>query len=453
MKSLPLLLLALSISISGCSLFSRDEAPVIKVDVQEKDLSNGMKVLMIEDHSLPVVSYQTWVKVGSVDEQFGKTGIAHLFEHLMFKGTEKYPPKSFFRELEAKGANVNAYTTRDYTVYFVNATKNLLPKIIDMESDRLANLKVTRELLNVERQVVFNERRMRVESSPAGRIREALWENAFRQHPYKNPVIGYPADLLGLTIDDMNAFFKKFYHPSNVTLIVSGDFDPDDLMDKIEENYASIGKDSPKTPKRAIDPDPPQTSERRIRLDDRVASPQFAHGYHITEAGSSETYAIDVLANILFEGAGSRAYRSLVEEKQILIGLDGTSYTPTYPGLLFVIGTLRAGKSTKDAESGLNEVFKQVKDEGVTKEEVAIAIRQITVDLIDAVQSPYGLAQYVGTVHTILGHYSKMDKEIALYDAVTAEQVQAVAKKYLRPNNRTSVLMLPKGAKKEGVNF
>ena len=174
---------------------SRDDLGV-NVPMQIEKLSNGLQIIMVEDHTVPVISYQTWYKVGSVDEKPGYTGMAHLFEHLMFKGTPRYPEKQFFLQLEAKGAEVNAYTTRDYTVYYENFVPTLLEKVIDMESDRMANLTLSDEVLNTERMVVFEERRMRTDNTPEGRMQEEIWKLAYRRHPYQWPVIGYPEDLL-----------------------------------------------------------------------------------------------------------------------------------------------------------------------------------------------------------------------------------------------------------------
>lgn len=413
----------------------------IQIELKEKTLGNGLKVILVEDHQIPIVSYQTWFRVGSVDEKPGYTGIAHLFEHLMFKGTEKYGPKSFFNELESKGAEVNAFTARDYTVYYQNFTPNLLSKVIDLESDRLQNLKVTKELLLTEKQVVFEERKLRVDNSPSGKMQEILWALAYRVHPYRTPVIGNPIDLTRIQVKHLNEFFKKYYQPSNAAIVVVGDIDSDEVFRQIEKAYGGIPHIE--TPERKIVSEPTQDAERRIKIYDRVASYQFLQGYHVTRAANDESYSLDVLANILFAGTSSRGYRRLVEEKNLLLGLSGSAFTPTYPGLFMISGTVKGSGDTILAEKELDELIYEVQSRLVSREEVEIAVRQLLMDLVDGIRTPYGLGQLLGTVQSILGNPSQYASDVEKYFRVTPESVQAVALKYLRPNNRSTVVMIP----------
>ncbi len=247
----------------------------IELKIEKRKLDNGLKVIFVEDHSVPVVSYQTWYKVGSVDEKPGITGISHLFEHLMFKGTPKYGPRRFFQELEAKGAEVNAYTTRDYTVYHQSFMPSLLERVIDMESDRMSNLTLDEEVLKNERLVVFEERRLRTDNSAEGRIQEALWGLAYRRHPYNWPVIGWPQDLATITLPQVVEYYKTHYQPANATLVVTGDFDRDRTWNWIKQYYSPIPGRKPPG-RKGIEPEPEQREERRLSLTDEVASEQFA---------------------------------------------------------------------------------------------------------------------------------------------------------------------------------
>jgi zinc protease len=417
----------------------------INLELEREVLSNGLVVILVEDHTVPVVSYQTWYRVGSVDEKPGLTGIAHLFEHLMFKGTPKYGPKEFFLQLEAKGAEVNAFTTRDYTVYYESMTSKLLPQVIDMEADRMANLILDDAVLQTERQVVFEERRLRTDNSPTGKMQEALWSQAYVRHPYQWPVIGLPEDLLRITVEDLRAFFKAHYQPANATVIIVGDFEPKSTLELIKKSYGGIpGRPRPE---RTIPKEPEQNEERRLVLYDQVASERFSQAYHITSASDNDTYALDVLSNILFEGESSRANRSLVEEKDISLGVSGSSYTPTYPGLLLVSGTMKGGLPTEQAEAALDQVVSEVQDKGVTQEEIDIAVRQLTVQLVDSVRTPHGKGQLIGSIVTIFGSPRRFAEDLEKYTQVTREDVKRVARKYLIQNNRSIVILKPAQSK------
>ena len=334
-RALWIALLSLALALVSCNRQEVD-ALGVKVNLTKKTLSNGLTLITVEDHTVPVVSYQTWYRVGSVDEQPGVTGISHLFEHLMFKGTPKYGPKEFFLQLEAKGAEVNAFTTRDYTVFYENLVPTMLEKAIDMESDRMVNLKLDDDVLNSERLVVLEERRLRSENVPEGKIQEALWALAYHTHPYMWPVIGYPQDLLSITTAKLQEWFHNHYSPSNATLVVVGDIDPSKTDALVKQYYGSIP--AVPVPKRKVEAEPEQNEERRFVIRDKVASERLAQAYHVTSAEQDDSYSLDVLANILFEGTSSRAYRKLVEEKDLMTGISGSAYTPTYPGLFIIIG-------------------------------------------------------------------------------------------------------------------
>lgn len=419
----------------------------IKLKYDQRTLSNGLKVIMVEDHTVPIVSYQTWFKVGSVDERPGMTGISHLFEHLMFKGTPKYGPKMFFHELETKGAQVNAYTARDYTVFYENFLPTLLEKVIDMESDRMSNLEIGEEAFSTERSVVLEERQLRIQSSPEARVQEALWGLAYRNHPYQWPVIGYPEDLLSLSLEQVQSYLKTYYQPNNATLVVVGDFETDALYSLVKKYYAAI-PNQPR-PERKPPIEPEQMEERRFYLRENVSTQRFSYAYHISAAGEDDSYAMDVLSNILFEGTSSRAYRSLVEEKDLLLGISGSSYTPTYPGLLLVSGTLRNGKSLEDVENEVERLIKNIQDGSPpTPEEMKKAVRQLTVQIVDSVRTPYGMGQLIGTLQTILGNPAAFSKDLTKYFNVTAADVKRVASKYLIPNNRSVVILAPEVKKK-----
>lgn len=432
--------LAVLLVFTGCNDKTKDLGIHLKLD--QRKLSNGLRVVMVEDHTVPIVSYQTWYRVGSVDESPGITGISHLFEHMMFKGTPKYGPKQFFEQLEAKGADVNAFTTRDYTVYHETFVPTLLEKVIDMESDRMANLKLDGEVLNTERLVVFEERKMRTDNSPDGRMQEALWGLAYQEHPYHWPVVGYPQDLASITVEQIQEYFKTHYQPGNAAIVVVGDIQPDKTFELIQKYYGPIA--GRPQPERKITPEPPQEEEHRLVIHDGVASERFSQAYHITSANDDDSYALDVLANILFAGTTSRAYRALVEEKDIALGVGGSAFTPSYPGLFIISGTMKNGVPASQAETALDRVIAEIQEKGVTAQEIEVAVKQLTVQLVDSVRTPHGLATLIGTVQTVFGDPHRFKDDLAKYFRVSASDVKRVAQKYLVPNNRSVVTLVPK---------
>lgn len=413
------------------------------LNMDQRKLSNGLTVIMIEDFTFPVVSYQTWFRVGSVDEKPGATGLAHLFEHLMFKGTKRFGPKEFFQRLETRGAEVNAYTTRDYTVYYQNFSPPLLPTVIDMEADRMQGLVLNQSLLDTERMVVFEERKIRTDNSPAGKMQEALWLLAFREHPYRNPVIGIPQDLLAMNLEGITKFYKTHYVPSNAAVIVVGAFDREKTFELIKKTYESIP--AAKQPSREdIKDEPFPDTERQLQLDENIASEQFSVAYPIPSARDPDSYAIDVLTNILFQGSSSRVFNDLVEVKDLATGVSGNSLTPAYPGLLMIGGVMRIGKKSQTAIDAMDLIFDQVKKQGVRDDEVKTAVRQLTVQTFDNLRTGFGLGQLVGVVHSVLGKASLVRDEISKYSKVTPADVKRVANMFLQPNHRSLIFMTPK---------
>lgn len=427
------------VGISGCK--GADSPLGVKIELKEKTFANGLRVIVIEDHTVPVVTYQTWYRVGSVDEKKGMTGISHLFEHLMFKGTPKYGPRKFFEMLESKGAEVNAYTMRDYTVYYETFSPEMLPTVVDLESDRMQNLTLSQEVLDTEKQVVMEERRLKTDNSPVGKMQETLWLLAFRSHPYQWPVVGYLQDVMDLTLPQVLEYYTGHYQPKNATLVLVGDLKAEPTFEMLRKAYGEIP--SQKVPKRKIAPEPEQTDERRLVLKDQVSSEKLAQAYHCSAAEDDDSYALDVLANILFEGSSSLAYRRLVEEKDLVVGVSGSAYTPTYPGLFMISATMKGALPATAAEAELDSVIHEVQTTGVTPEEVQRAVRQLTVQLVDSVRTPFGLGQLVGTVVMILNDPERYGEDLAKYLKVTPADVQRVARKYLVPAHRSVITLVP----------
>jgi zinc protease len=283
---------------------------------------------------------------------------------------------------------------------------------------------------------------LRTDSSPEGKLQEALWQLAYRRHPYQWPVIGYPSDLLRITTPVLIKYFKTYFQPANAALVVVGDFKPDVLMGMVQRYYGKISAQA--RPDRKIPDEPEQREEHRLVIRDGVVSERFAQAYHITSADQNDSYSLDVLANILFEGTNSRAYRRLIDEKDFLASISGSAYTPAFPGLFMISGTLKGNLQSSIAEKELDRVIGLVQEKGVTEEEVKTAVKQLTVQLVDSVKTPYGLGQLIGTVQSIFGEPDRFASDLSKYMKVTPEDVKRVAQKYLIPNNRSVVNLLPK---------
>ncbi len=445
MLPIRVLLTSLLVLCSTVRGWAKDEVDV-SVAMEVHRLNNGLRVILLPDPSSRVISYQTWVRVGSVDELPGKTGIAHLFEHLMFKGTPKFAAREFFQRLETRGATVNAYTARDYTVFYEDFIPPLLPTAIELESDRLANLRIEAEKLEIEKQVVMEELELREKNSPSGKMQESLWGLAYTRHPYQNPVIGQPWDILHLTAKDLNDFFARYYVASNVTLVISGDIQPKTLLEKITAAYGKLPERP--VPSRSVTAEPSQGAERRLRMKDHVAGTSFMQGHHVSSAFDQDSYALDVLASILFDGEASRAHRRMVEEEDLLLLMSGTAYTPTYPGLFTISGYLQQGAQLSKVEASLERLISEVQTKGVQESEVKAAVRKLTVDMVEGIRSPFGLGQLVGTSQMVLGEAERFKSDLQKYLLVTPEAVKKVALKYFTPDNRTFIYTTPEGAKK-----
>jgi zinc protease len=414
-----------------------------KFEIERRVLPNGLTEIWNHDAKAKVVALQTWVRAGSLDEKPGKSGLAHFFEHLMFKGTEKNGPKVFFRELESRGVELNAFTTQDYTVYHEVMAPEFLERVLELEADRLQGLVLSRELFETERKVIIEERKMRVENSPQGRTLEALWAQAFRVHPYRNPVIGWPLDLMNLELADLQDFYKKFYVPANVALVLTGNFDVEKTWQWIQKYYGPLkGGDRPE---RKIPVEPEPEMERRVKLNGPTATPQVSWAYRVTSAKDQDSAALDVLSNILFQGRSARAYRKLVLERKLALQVSGMALTPTEPGLFFVHAVSTSTAKVQEIEAELELLIREIQQKGVTAAEVEGAVRQLTAQALRMLRTPQGRAQWMGATETVLGDVRLWEKDLERYRKVTPADVQRVSQQYLIGNRRSAVTLNPEG--------
>jgi zinc protease len=411
--------------------------------VTEKVLPNGLKVLLKEEHKAPVVTFQIWYKVGSRNEQLGKTGKSHVLEHMMFKGTKKYGPKQFSQTVARNGGNDNAFTSKDYTAYFENFAADRIGISLELEADRMHNLLLDPKEFSSELKVVMEERRMRTEDDPGSTMVEQMMATAFMAHPYEWPVIGWMADLETLTRDDLFRHYKTYYAPNNATIVVVGDFETKALLPKIETYFGRIPK-GPAVPKVGA-VEPKQLGERRIVVKKEAELPAVFAGYHVPNLTHADSYALEVLSGVLSAGKSSRIYRSLVYEKQLALYAGGEyDSVSTDPNLFYVYAGVMPGKTTDEVEKALYaEIARLTTPEGgMTDEELQKAKNQIEAGFIMGQDSVFYQAMLLGQYETVAG-WRMLEKYLDGVRAVTKEDIQRVVKQYFSEDNRTVGILVP----------
>lgn len=422
---------------------SDDIGSQIRFKVEKYKLPNGLTVLLHEDHSAPIVSYHTWFRVGSKDEEPGFTGIAHLFEHMMFKGAKRYTGEQFDYILQANGATNNAFTSHDYTGYYENLPSSKLELVIDIESDRMENLQINPENLKSEREVVKEERRFRVDNNPSGVLREGLYGTAFRVHPYRWPVIGYMTDLNNITLEKANQFYRTNYAPNNAVIVVAGDFDPAKVKKLIEKYYGHMKAQA--LPERKHPPEPKQSGQRWQYISKDVQNVTFTVAYHTPKAGTDESYALDLLANVMGNGTSSRLHERLVYKNQLASSAVAYNLTLQDSGLFQVYVSLKPGVNFDQAQRAVYGEMWRPRNLNVSDEELQKAKNQVMTDYVNGLKTVHGKAQALALNEILFGDYEHLFRDLDRYNKVTVQQIREVAEKYLRPEQSTLVVLRPRG--------
>lgn len=395
----------------------------------------------------PVVSVQVWYHVGSKDETPGRTGFAHLFEHLMFQGTRNTPPEQFSTYIVSAGGLDNAYTTEDFTVYWETIPSTQLPVALWLEADRMRNLDIGEKTFRNEREVVKEERRMRFENPPYGTVVETLYRLAFTVHPYAHTPIGSMEDLDRASISDIQEFYDTYYVPNNATLVVTGDFDPVEARGLIENYFAPLARGAA-SDKPDIAPEPAQTAKRTLRISRNVALPAYIAGYHMPADGTPDAYPLRVAARILSDGESSRIQRRLVYEKQMALQAESDGNFTEHPNLFFVFAVLNAGFAPAQVEAELLAELERLKNEPVPDAELAKAKTQILRDFVVSRQSVQSLGEELGYAAVVLKDAGLLDAELDRFLSVTPQDIQRVARKYFVPENSAVVEVYPS---KQGI--
>ena len=414
--------------------------------VHETTLSNGMKVLVKEDHRAPVVVSQVWYKVGSSYEDNGITGVSHVLEHMMFKGTEKHGAGEFSRIIAENGGSENAFTGRDYTAYFQQLEKSRLPISFQLEADRMRNLTLPQEEFSKEVEVVMEERRLRTEDNPRALTVEQFYATAFVSSPYHNPIIGWMNDLKNLNVDDLKTWYGRWYAPNNATLVVVGDVEAQAVFELAEQYFGKLTPSEVRTLKPR--PEIPQLGERSITVKAPAKLPYMLMGYKVPVVNTAteewEPYALEMLAGILSGSGSARFPRELVREKQIAAGVTaGYDLFARQEDLFVIDATPAEGHSIEELRSAIEEQIARIKAEVVSEEELARIKAQVVAHKVYEQDSVFYQAMQMGLLETVGLGWQKLDEYPDRIRAVTAEQVQAVARKYLVNDSLTVAILEP----------
>jgi zinc protease len=405
-------------------------------------LDNGLRVLLLEDRRSPIVTVQTWYRVGSRNEARGATGIAHFLEHLMFRGTARHGPGAFARLIERNGGQDNAFTSQDVTSYYVNITADRLDLVLELEADRMHNLVLDPKIIESEREVVTEERRTRTEDDPGGFLGEEVNAIAFHAHPYGQPIIGWTTDIKRITPEEIRAFYKTYYVPNNAVLVLVGDFEAAPILEKVKAAFGAIPRGAEPPPVRAVEP--PQNGERRVLVRKPAELPIVYLGYHVPNQTSPDAAALEVLSVVLAAGRASRLYRDLVYERQLALEAGGDySYFSLDPNLFWFWATPLPGQTADTLEKELLGHMERLEREPVSEVELARAKNQVEAAFVFQDDSIHRRASLLARFELIGGHALK-DRYLESIRAVTAADVQRVAGTYFSSDRKNVGVLLPK---------
>ena len=417
------------------------------LNIREFRLENGLEVLILEDHAVPLVTVQVWYHVGSRNERPGITGISHFLEHMMFKGTAKYGPGMYSQLVQRYGGTQNAFTSYDMTAYYAVLPAAQLELALELEADRMANLLLDPEEMNSEREVVMEERRLRYENPPTGPMYEELGALAFKAHPYHWPVIGWMSDIQTITPEDLRTYYTTYYIPNNATLIVVGDVDATYTMEIVQRQFGAVPQGPPPASVRL--PEPPQLGERRAEIPRPTALPVLTVAYHIPAFSHPDALPLEVLSQILSQGQSSRLYRELVYQRQLATSINTDADLRIDPSLFTIVCSVQAGKTPAAVEEAIYEQLSQVTEETITDRELQKAINQALSAFVSRQDSIQQQGFTIGSFH-ILQSYKVINEYIDRLRQVTKQDVARVARTYLTKPHRSVVTIVPMSPAKAG---
>jgi len=436
----------LQATLVACLLPAGHAAASVHQAVAEHELANGMRIIVKPDRRAPVAVTMVWYRIGSIDEQNGTTGVAHVLEHMMFKGTRTVPPGEFSKLIAAAGGRDNAFTSRDYTGYFQTMHKSELPLSFRLEADRMANLVLSPEEFAKEIKVVMEERRWRTDDRPGAVLYERLMATALTAHPYRNPVIGWMSDLENLTVGDTRAFYEQWYAPNNAIVVVVGDVVPAEVFALADRHFGGIARKT--LPPRKPQDEPPQLGIKRLTVKVPAELPQVLMAYRVPRLRDPEAdweaYALNMLQSILSGNDAARLPQTLVKTGRLAVSA-GASYDGVGrgPGFFYLSGTPVGGRSVEEMERGLRREIRRIVEEGVTAEELERVKAQAIASQVYQRDSMFFQARMIGWLETVGLPHRALDLFVEKLQQVTSEQVQAVARKYLVDDQLTVAYLDP----------
>ncbi|NOZ52186.1 MAG: insulinase family protein [Gammaproteobacteria bacterium] len=423
-----------------------DQGKTDNTSVHEFHLKNGLKVLVKEDHRAPIVVAQIWYKAGSSYEKNGTTGVAHLLEHMMFKGTHKLGPNEFSKIISANGGRENAFTGKDYTAYFQQLEKSRLPISFKLEADRMANLNLSEEEFTKEIQVVMEERRMRTDDKPRSKTYEQFLAAAYVNSPYRHPIIGWMEDLETMVVNDAQQWYQNYYAPNNATLVVVGDVDPQEILVMAKKYYGPLKRQ--KIPALKPQQEVPQKGERRIVVKEKARLPYLVMGYKVPVLKTAETdwepYALEMLAYVLDGSDSSRFSKNLVRGQEIATRVGaGYDLYSRMDDLFIFDGTPAQGRNIKELEKAIRQQIEILKTELVDEKELNRIKTQVVANKTYELDSVFYQAMQLGTLETVGLDWRLLDKYVDHFRAVTPEQVRKMAQKFLVDDRLTVAVLEP----------
>jgi len=411
-------------------------------EVRESVLTNGLKVLLVEVPKAPVVTVQVWYKVGSRNEVMGRAGLSHMLEHMMFKGTAKYPKGTFSRTIRKNGGNDNAFTSQDFTAYFENLAGDRVELTLELEADRMQGLILDEKEFQLEREVVKEERRLRSEDDPQSFLVESLFAQAFLIHPYHWPIIGWFPDLNAMTLEDLQRHYDLFYSPNNATLVIVGDIKAESLLPTIKRLFEPIPKGPSPPPQSIVEPE--QRGERRIVVKKEAQVPFVMAGYRVPNYTSEDSYALMILESILSHGKSSRLYRSLVYEQKTALAV-GAEYSllQADPDLFYCFALVKPGQKVQEVEQALYREIEQIQAAPPTEQELQRAKNQVEASYVFGQDSIFRQAMLLGQAESVGAGWRHVEQFLTRIRSVTAEDVQQVARRYFVEDARTVGILIP----------
>jgi zinc protease len=410
--------------------------------VEKYQLKNGLTVLLHKDDSVPVIAFHQWFRVGSANEKVGRTGLAHFFEHLMFKGTNKYPGKDYEHIVSANGGANNAFTTRDYTGFYTFLPSDKLELVIDIESDRMRNLLFDQKEINSEREVVKEERRMRYENDIFGAMNELLYTTIYKTSQYRWPVIGYMTDLNATSIDELKKFYNTYYAPNNAVVVIAGSFDIAKAKKLIDKYYGGLQSQS--IPELKFVAEAPQRAPRQAHLQKDVQGVSASLVYPSEPAGNVNNYALDLASNILGEGPSSRLYKKLVYQDQLATGVAVYNQNEQRAGHLQVSLNLKPGVSLAKVTPIVDREIAKLSNEEVTATELQKVKNQVMMSYVGGLKTIGGKARALAMNEVFFGDYQMLFYDLGRYNAVTTADIQKVARQYFVAQKMTTISVDPK---------